>query len=103
MGKIAAKYCDRIILTEDDYRIENSGVIAEEIKAGIRDLSKVDFIKHRETAIEEAVRLGNAGDCVLILGKALDRFMATDIGDIYYEGDDVLAEKFLRRKARLQY
>lgn len=103
MGNIAEKYCDMIFLTEDDYRIENSSVIADEIKAGIRNFSKVDFIRHRESAIEEAIRMGNAGDCVLILGKALDRFMATDIGDLYYEGDDVLAEKFLRRKARLQY
>lgn len=103
MGNIAEKYCDVIILTEDDYRIENSNVIADEIKAGIRNLSKVDFIKHRESAIEAAIRSANAGDCVLILGKALDRFMATDVGDIYYEGDDALAEKFLRRKARLQY
>lgn len=103
MGKIASEVCDVIILTTEDNRSEDPMVIAEEIQGGIPDSTHVEIILNREEAIKRAIEIANAKDCVFILAKGQEPFMDTQFGVQFYENDDYLARKYLRRKARLQY
>jgi UDP-N-acetylmuramoyl-L-alanyl-D-glutamate--2,6-diaminopimelate ligase len=73
-GKIASKYSDIIILTDEDPRGENSMTILEEIAQGIDTSSfkrdkNLFLIPDRPAAIRKALSFANAGDLVLLLGK----------------------------------
>ena len=70
MGSIADKYCDNIILTDDDPRDEDPSHIAEEIRSGIESTNTV-YIPQRKDAIRQAIEMANPHDTVLILGKVM--------------------------------
>ena len=77
-GKIAAKYSDVLIITEDDSRDEDPEAIAREFikgaeEAGMVEGKNVVFEPDRKVAIERAVRFARAGDLVLILGKGHEK------------------------------
>ncbi|MCM1321881.1 MAG: UDP-N-acetylmuramyl-tripeptide synthetase [Bacteroides sp.] len=74
-GRIAAQYCDIVILTDEDPRDENSmsilAMIAEGIPAGSKtENESLFFIPDRKAAIRKAFSLACPGDTVLLLGKA---------------------------------
>ena len=74
MGKIADKYCDEIILTDDDSYDEDTRVICEEIAKGITNHEPQIIIDRRE-AIKTALQLAKEGDAVLITGKGTDPYL----------------------------
>lgn len=79
MGEIAARYCDVIILTDDDSYDENQAQIIQEIQYGIFNspfpMSHVHTIIDRRVAIQKALSLAHAGDMVAITGKGGDRWL----------------------------
>jgi len=71
-GKLAADYCEVIVLTEDDPRNEPDEQIVAEIQEGIAKSKKhpqvvVNLV--REKAIDQAVSLARKGDVILLLSK----------------------------------
>jgi UDP-N-acetylmuramoyl-L-alanyl-D-glutamate--2,6-diaminopimelate ligase len=83
MGKIANKYCDQIILTNEDPYDEDPNKIVEDIKKGINK-KPVEIIMDRRTAISTAIQNALAikqtqGDkykvAVLITGKGTDPYI----------------------------
>jgi len=71
MGKVAQRLADRIIVTSDNSRTENTTDIMADIKAGM-DLSgkaKSLFIEDREQAIRTALMIAGQGATVLLAGK----------------------------------
>ncbi len=79
-GRIAAKYCDEIILTNEDPYDEIPEKIIEEIFSGIsqirNSLSKIYKILDRREAIKKAIALAQKGDTVIITGKGSETSMA---------------------------
>ena len=75
MGKIAAKYCNEIILTNEDPYDENPIKIIEEIAAGARAQEKIKKILDRKKAIRTALSLARPGDTVIITGKGSEPWM----------------------------
>lgn len=74
MGKIAAEFCDEIILTNEDPYDENPRQIIEDIERGIQGLYKIQDTKYkilvdRREAIREALKTAHAGNVVVIIGK----------------------------------
>ena len=77
MGKIAAQYCDEIILTNEDPYDENPFSILEDIEKGFSQIPNSKFqipnfyrkIIDRKEAIKEAISLAKAGDVVILTGK----------------------------------
>lgn len=74
-GEIAAKFCDEIILTDEDPRGEDSIALLEMIAVGARKGGKVDnknlfFIPNRPQAIRTAFKMAGENDIVLLLGKS---------------------------------
>jgi UDP-N-acetylmuramoyl-L-alanyl-D-glutamate--2,6-diaminopimelate ligase len=69
---IASKYCDVLILADEDPRGEDPMALLEEIAAGCPGLERgkrLFLIPDRATAIREAFSMASPGDAVLLLGK----------------------------------
>lgn len=96
LGQIAAKYCDRVFVTEEDPRDETAEEIAEMILSGMEEGCGV-FISDRYKAIEAAVQAAAAGDCVLILGKGDEPYMYYEDGRHPWMGDNRAAEEALEK------
>ena len=74
-GEIAAKYCDTVILTDEDPRGEDSVELLEMIAKGSRKAGKTDnkdlfIIPDRPKAIRYAFSIAEENDIVLLLGKS---------------------------------
>lgn len=86
-GELADRYCDYIVLTEDDPRDESAKEIANEIKQGIKTKPHI-FIEDRYEAIRQAVEYAAKDDVILILGKGDEPFMYRENGRAPWMGDD---------------
>ncbi|MEK7525502.1 MAG: UDP-N-acetylmuramoyl-L-alanyl-D-glutamate--2,6-diaminopimelate ligase [Patescibacteria group bacterium] len=77
-GAIAAQYCDKIILADEDPWDENQEEILNQIEAGIPEnqKSKVERILDRRQAIRRAVSIAQPGDVVVITGKGSEVSLA---------------------------
>ena len=75
-GRIAAHWCDVVVLADEDPRGEDPVALLEDIAVGCRQEGKQDeasgllIIPHRQTAIRTAFAQAQQGDLVLLLGKA---------------------------------
>lgn len=95
-GELADKYCDMVILTEDDPRGEDPHEIADEIRSGIHQTKNV-FISDRYSAIRQAIESANEGDTILLLGKGDEDFMYHENGRVPWKGDHNAARECIRR------
>ncbi len=82
MGKIAAEFCDEVILTDEDPYNENPFSILEDIEKGFSEnpnnktqMTKLYKILDRGEAIKKAVELAGVGDIVIITGKGSEKFI----------------------------
>lgn len=75
MGAIAEKYCDAIILTNEDPYDESPEKIVNDMIKGMSDEAPVKIIMDRKEAIEEAIRITPAGGYVLVSGKGTDPYI----------------------------
>lgn len=74
-GEIAGRFCDIVILTDEDPRGEDSRELLEMIAVGARKSGKTDgkdllIIPDRPQAIRKAFSLASENDIVLLLGKS---------------------------------
>jgi UDP-N-acetylmuramoyl-L-alanyl-D-glutamate--2,6-diaminopimelate ligase len=94
LGEIADRYCDMIILTEEDPRGENPHGIAEQIAKGITH-SNYSIVEDRYDAIRQALEIANEDDTVLILAKGNETYMYRDFGREPWIGDDAACKEIL--------
>ena len=94
MGITAYNNSGYVVITEEDPRDEDPVSIAKQIQGDLPD-DKIAIIADRQRAIEEAIKIANKGDFVLILGKGEDLFM--DRGDErqVWDGDNFVAKRIL--------
>ncbi len=100
MGAVAGKYCDTIILTDEDPYDENPRAIVEEIKNGIPKnaaAGKVLVEMDRRAAIAAAFRAAKKNDVVLITGKGTDPYIMGPRGLKTPWSDARVAEEELRK------
>ena len=95
-GNILDKYCDMIILTEDDPRDEKPIDIAKQIASGIKKKNFV-IIEDRYDAIRQAVELASCNDTIIIMGKGDEKFIYREFGREPYEGDNAIAREVLQK------
>ncbi|MCH9757179.1 MAG: UDP-N-acetylmuramoyl-L-alanyl-D-glutamate--2,6-diaminopimelate ligase [Gammaproteobacteria bacterium] len=74
MAKVAEKYADKVVITSDNPRTEDPHQILEEIKAGFDIKTNVLQIENRKEAIQEAFKLADADDIILIAGKGHETY-----------------------------
>jgi UDP-N-acetylmuramoyl-L-alanyl-D-glutamate--2,6-diaminopimelate ligase len=75
MAAIAERYCDHIILTNEDPYDENPRTIVEQMAKGIEDKSKLSIIMDRRVAIRTALKQTPDHGYVLISGKGTDPYI----------------------------
>lgn len=100
MGKIAAGYCEELILTnEDPYDEDPLNVIAD-IEKGVREAAKPNLKLHkipdRREAIKKAVSLAEKGDAVVITGKGGEVWMCVAGGRKIPWSDRKIVEETLK-------
>ncbi|MDP2668679.1 MAG: UDP-N-acetylmuramoyl-L-alanyl-D-glutamate--2,6-diaminopimelate ligase [bacterium] len=80
MGKIAAKYCDSIILTNEDPYDEDPKKIIADVEKGVlfswsSQTMKYKIIVDRREAISTALNSAERGDMVIITGKGAEPWL----------------------------
>lgn len=75
MAHIAERYCDHIILTNEDPYDENPRKIVEDMEKGIENKEKLSVVMDRREAIAEALTRAEDGGYVLISGKGTDPYI----------------------------
>ncbi|MFH1346678.1 MAG: UDP-N-acetylmuramoyl-L-alanyl-D-glutamate--2,6-diaminopimelate ligase [Spirochaetota bacterium] len=83
MGRIAAEYCDKIILTNEDPYDEPPMEIINQVGEGIivngeKSKKVVYKIIDREEAIKKAISLAGKGDAVVLTGKGGEVWMCVE-------------------------
>ncbi|QCT93918.1 UDP-N-acetylmuramoyl-L-alanyl-D-glutamate--2,6-diaminopimelate ligase [Caminibacter mediatlanticus TB-2] len=73
MGKVASKYAEFLIITNDNPRCESPLDIANDIAKGV--LIPYEIILDRKEAIKKGVELGKNGKILFVLGKGDEEFI----------------------------
>ena len=93
MGEIAAKYCDEIIVTNEDPYDEEPIEIINQVSVGTKERAKK--ILDRREAIREALKSAKSGDTVIITGKGCEPWMCLSQGKkIPWDEKKVVKEEF---------
>lgn len=79
MGGIAEELADHVVLTNDNPRSEIAEEIIEDIKSGIKDVSRITIEQDRQSAIHFAISQAKSSDVVLIAGKGHENYQI--VGD----------------------
>lgn len=78
MARIAENLADRLIVTDDNPRREDSGQIIQQILSGFSEATKAIVESDRARAIDYAINAADEGDVVLIAGKGHEEYQ--DVG-----------------------
>ena len=73
MGKIAQRYADKVVLTDDNPRTEDPAVILDEILAGMEN-PPAAVIPDRREAIRQVIWEAEAGEMILLCGKGHEKY-----------------------------
>lgn len=74
MGELADRYCDEVILTDEDPYDEDPKKIVMDVAAGIIN-KQPKIIMDRREAIREALKMAQPGDSILVTGKGTDPYI----------------------------
>lgn len=75
MASIAERYCDHIILTNEDPYDENPRSIVEQMAKGVGNKDKLEIIMDRRLAIRTALEKAAHGTYIIISGKGTDPYI----------------------------
>jgi len=87
MGRAAARFADRAIVTTDNPRTEDPAAIAAQVADG-----RLEIVLDRRTAIETALVAARRGDVVVIAGKGADTEMELADRSIPFDDRAVVRE-----------
>ena len=104
LGKLAATYCDKVIVTNEDPYDESPEEIIEQVAKGAEDISINQRYPHesavlkildRREAIAKALSFAKPGDTVVITGKGCEDAIAVKGGKkIPWDDREVVREEF---------
>ncbi len=93
LGEIAAEYCDRIIVTNEDPYDEDPEEIIEEVISGTK--GKGEKIIDRRKAIGEAIKGARERDVIIVTGKGNEPWLCLEGGKkIPWSEKEVIEEEF---------
>jgi UDP-N-acetylmuramoyl-L-alanyl-D-glutamate--2,6-diaminopimelate ligase len=102
-GKIAAHYCDEVILTDEDSYDEKPEAILDEIAEGFTGMPyprpEVFRILNRREALQKAVELMKEGDIVIATGKGSEEWIHLAHGKkVPWNEKEVLEELLMMKR-----
>jgi len=93
LGEIAARYCDEIIITNEDPYDEDPIEIINQVSAGTNESAKK--ILDRREAIREALRIARPGDVIVSTGKGCEPWICIEDGKkMPWDERKVIKEEF---------
>jgi len=93
LGKLAAKYCNGVIVTNEDPYDENPMEIIEQVVKGTN--GKAKKILDRREAIRESLKLAQSGDVVVVTGKGCEPWICVAGGKkIPWDDRKIVKEEF---------
>jgi len=96
MARIAEKYCEQIILTNEDPYDEDPRAIVEQMAEAITNKEKLDIIMDRREAIKQALQKATDGYYVIVSGKGTDPYIMSANGNrIPWSDAEVVKEELL--------
>ncbi len=90
MGAVAAKFANRVYVTNDNPRDERPEDIINQILSGIKDQSKTRAMVDRAFAIQEALRELGEDEVLMILGKGDEDYMEIKGEKIHFDDREVV-------------
>jgi UDP-N-acetylmuramyl-tripeptide synthetase len=101
MGAVASRLSDVVIVTSDNPRSEDPARIIDEIKLGIQDRESgaLFTIIDRAEAIEQAIRMAEPGDLVLLAGKGHEKTQVIGDQELPFDEADIARSALDRRRA----
>lgn len=101
MAKLAEKYADYIIVSNDNPRSEDPQRIFSEIKNGFsNDLSNYQIIADRKKAIKKAIEMARADDIVMLLGRGHEKYQVFNNKKIELDDRKVAYQIAANRKGK---
>ncbi len=100
MGKELEKYCDKIILTNEDPYDENPKQIIEDIKSGIENKEKILEIIDRKQAIKKGIEIikEENGSIFAVFGKGSENLMVLTNNKKIPWSDKKIINEFINKK-----
>jgi UDP-N-acetylmuramoyl-L-alanyl-D-glutamate--2,6-diaminopimelate ligase len=93
LGEIAARYCQEVIITNEDPYDENPEKIIEEVAAGVKGVNLYKILDRRG-AIKKALTLARPNDLVIITGKGCEQYiMGPNNKKIAWDDREVVREE----------
>jgi len=97
LGEIAYKYCDNIIITNEDPYDEDPLKIIDDVAKGAKE--KAQKILDRKEAIKTAIKLAKENDTIIITGKGCEPLMCLANGKkIPWDDRKIVKEEFKKIK-----
>lgn len=96
LGRIAAKYSDYIVLTNEDSYQEDPNSIINDIEKGLDNDINYEKILDRRQAINRALSLAKQEDIVLVLGKGTEATMVMGSDKITWDDRRVVREELAK-------
>lgn len=96
MAEIADKYCDAIILTDEDPYDDDPEAIVCDIEQYIKNI-KPNIIMDRREAIRQAIMMAKPGNVVIITGKGTDPYIMRKKGQKEKWSDAEVAREELKK------
>ncbi len=103
MGAVASRLSDIVIVTSDNPRGEDPARIIDEVKLGIqvaeREPGTFFAIVDRAEAIEQAIRMAEPGDLVLLAGKGHEKTQVIGSRELPFDEAEIARAALDRRRA----
>ena len=95
LGKLAAKYCNKIIITNEDPYDEEPLKIMKEIASDHLSSKTYQLILDRREAIRQALKIARPNDVIIITGKGSEPWMCIEKGKkIPWDDRQIVREEF---------
>ncbi len=93
LGKVAAKYCQEVIVTNEDPYDENPMEIINQVADGTREMT-IKILDRRE-AIRKSLELAKPNDVVIITGKGCEPWICVERGKkIPWDDREIVRKEF---------
>jgi UDP-N-acetylmuramoyl-L-alanyl-D-glutamate--2,6-diaminopimelate ligase len=103
MGAVASRLSDVVVVTSDNPRSEDPLRIMEEIKLGIQSQERPPgsffTIADRAEAIEQAIKMAEPGDLVLLAGKGHEKTQVIGQQELPFDETEIARAALDRRRA----
>lgn len=96
MAEVAEKFADRIIVTSDNSRSEDTEAIMMDIRAGLSPagIARSVFIADRKEAIRSAILFASRGATILLAGKGHETYQIIGKETRHFDEREIVKETF---------